>query len=190
MMSSMSSLDDKWLADVATYIRNDWGNQSRLITPEMVARIRKETSHRNEPWTIDKLKPWSKDSFTERHTWKLNASHNKKDLKKAIDGQPKSRWSSLKVQKKSMWISLELPDVATVGGIILDTTKSPKDFSDQLKIETSIDGEGWSTVIADLSVKKPNGSIHFPKSVRTKFIRVTVMKKKSKYWSIHELNLI
>jgi mono/diheme cytochrome c family protein len=190
MMSSMSSLDDKWLADVATYIRNDWGNQSRLITPEMVARIRKETSHRSEPWTIDKLKPWSKDILAERHTWKLNASHNTKELKKAIDGEPKSRWSSLKTQRKSMWISLELPDVTTVGGIILDTTKSPKDFSDELKIEASLNGNIWSTVIADLRVNKPNGSIHFPQSVRAKFIRVTVLKKKSKYWSIHELNLI
>lgn len=44
-------LTDKKIAQILTYIRQDWGNQSPPITPEEVAAARKELAARAEPYT-------------------------------------------------------------------------------------------------------------------------------------------
>ncbi|MBP84024.1 MAG: hypothetical protein CMO61_09290 [Verrucomicrobiales bacterium] len=35
-------LDDQELAAVLTYVRNSWGNRASVITPQDVAKVRKE----------------------------------------------------------------------------------------------------------------------------------------------------
>ena len=56
-MPSMGALEDGELADLLTYVRNekDWGHEASPIDPETVARIRKETAARKEPWTSPEL---------------------------------------------------------------------------------------------------------------------------------------
>jgi glucose/arabinose dehydrogenase/mono/diheme cytochrome c family protein len=56
-MPSMGALEDGELAELLTYIRNekDWGHDAGAIDPETVARIRKATAARKEPWTAEEL---------------------------------------------------------------------------------------------------------------------------------------
>jgi mono/diheme cytochrome c family protein len=56
-MPPMGALDDNELADLLTYIRNeqDWGHGAGAIDAETVARVRKATAARKEPWTADEL---------------------------------------------------------------------------------------------------------------------------------------
>jgi len=56
-MPPMGALDDNELADLLTYIRNekDWGHEAGAIDAEIVARVRKATAARKEPWTADEL---------------------------------------------------------------------------------------------------------------------------------------
>ena len=42
---------------VLTYIRNEWGNEAALVTPETVGRIRSEVGTRG-PWTDAELEPY------------------------------------------------------------------------------------------------------------------------------------
>jgi mono/diheme cytochrome c family protein len=42
MPSFADALNDKQIAEVATYIRNSWGNQFGPLTPEDVAKVRQE----------------------------------------------------------------------------------------------------------------------------------------------------
>lgn len=53
-------LNDRQIAAVTTYIRNEWGNQAAPITPEQVAAVRAETAARTQPYTepeLQKLSP-------------------------------------------------------------------------------------------------------------------------------------
>lgn len=49
-------LNDRQIAAVITYIRNEWGNQASAITTEQVARVRAETAERTQAWTEAELK--------------------------------------------------------------------------------------------------------------------------------------
>src|SRR5690606_38694737 len=44
VMLPMGSQTDEWIASVASYIRNDFGNTGALVTPEDVARVRAATA--------------------------------------------------------------------------------------------------------------------------------------------------
>ena len=48
-------LDDEKAAQVLTYIRNAWGNQSPAVDPTRVADIRRQTANRVLPWRAEEL---------------------------------------------------------------------------------------------------------------------------------------
>ena len=43
-------LNDKKIASILTYVRQEWGNNAGAITPEQIAAARKEFASRVEPW--------------------------------------------------------------------------------------------------------------------------------------------
>jgi mono/diheme cytochrome c family protein len=47
--------DDKNLAALLSYIRQNWGNKAPVITPAQVKAVRAETSSRTAQWTADEL---------------------------------------------------------------------------------------------------------------------------------------
>jgi mono/diheme cytochrome c family protein len=47
------------LANVLTYIRNNWGNEGTMITKEMVEKVRKDESARNKQWTQAELESFA-----------------------------------------------------------------------------------------------------------------------------------
>ena len=49
-----SSLKDKQIADVLTYVRQSFGNQAEAVSPEKVAEVRKEIGKRS-PWSAVEL---------------------------------------------------------------------------------------------------------------------------------------
>jgi len=56
-------LGDQDIANVATFVRNSWGNKGSLITKEMVAAVRDAEKARTAPWTGAELEPYaSKDA--------------------------------------------------------------------------------------------------------------------------------
>ena len=54
-MEALKSHDNKYLADVLTYIRNSWGNSARMLTENDVRQVRKKYRTRKTPWTIEEL---------------------------------------------------------------------------------------------------------------------------------------
>ena len=50
-----ASFSDQDLADIATYIRNDWGNSARAIKPVLVQKVRSTTSNQTLPFTEQAL---------------------------------------------------------------------------------------------------------------------------------------
>ena len=54
-MAGIPWADDDWVSSIVTYARNDWGNKAPIVTPEEIAKIRKETADRNKPYTLEEL---------------------------------------------------------------------------------------------------------------------------------------
>ncbi len=46
---------DEWIADVASYIRNEFGNTASFVAPADVARVRAATAARKAMWTYPEL---------------------------------------------------------------------------------------------------------------------------------------
>ena len=75
-MVPMATNTDEWIADVANYVRNAFGNSGRpLIAPEQVATLRKNVTRRS-PWTLGELAPTIPTPLTNQPQWTLMASHN------------------------------------------------------------------------------------------------------------------
>lgn len=56
MAAMGASLSDEELAAVLSYIRNSWGNEASMVTPEQVAAVREAHAGRTQPWTGPELK--------------------------------------------------------------------------------------------------------------------------------------
>ncbi len=55
-MPSKATLSDQQIADVLTYARKQWSNNSSAITADYVAQVRASLIDRTEPWTAQELK--------------------------------------------------------------------------------------------------------------------------------------
>ena len=57
-------MDDQWVADTVTYVRNDFGNRAPIITAADIAKVRKATENRDKPFSVQELielKLWGAD---------------------------------------------------------------------------------------------------------------------------------
>jgi len=54
-LGANSSFSDQDNADIATYIRNNWGNAAEAISAEDVKQVRSQTATRNQPYTASEL---------------------------------------------------------------------------------------------------------------------------------------
>ena len=50
-----SHLDDRDIAGVLSFVRQEWGNDATSVSEELVTEIRTEHGSRANPWTIDEL---------------------------------------------------------------------------------------------------------------------------------------
>ena len=52
VMVPMGAQNDEWIADIASYVRNTFGNTAPFIAPADVARVRAATASRKTMWTL------------------------------------------------------------------------------------------------------------------------------------------
>ena len=189
LMVSMGNNSDKWVADVVTYIRNSFGNEAAPTKSNTVAALRDLHKNRKEPWTQKELEDIEPTIF-ERKKWKLSASHNEKDLEKAIDNKPSTRYSTRTRQKKGMWVQIELPKTRWISGIEMDYQESKNDGPENYNILLSTDGRNWSTPLASGQARPKKLSESFAPT-KARFVKIEITyAAKNLHWSIHELNLV
>lgn len=191
-MIPMGNNPDEWLADIASYVRKSFGNNGRFVEKAEVARLRKELATRTAPWTEEELRRTGPQLPLEnRGAWKLTASHNAKDLGKAIDANLETRWDTHTPQVPGMWVQIELPQPTAIAGLTLDTAASRNDWPRGWKIELSQDGQTWDKPILEGKSATTTTDFLFPKAAKAKFIRITdTGSVKGLYWSIHELDVL
>lgn len=192
MMMPMKTRDDQWVADVATYIRSNFGNRASSITPKFVTEVRGVTSSRTTPWTESELAAAEPPRLLNKKQWKVTASHNQNGCRSAVDDALKSRYTTKAVMEEGMWFQIQLPEPANLSAISIDSNPSNNDYARAFKVELSENGNSWQSV-ASAEGTSPLNEVSFP-STKAQFIRVTLTESLPKsvgsyYWSIHELNL-
>lgn len=189
-MMPMATNSDQWIADIAGYVRNAFGNQGPIPTAAEVKNLRTTTASRKNAWTIAELEGLLPKIVDSQSTWKLSSNFNEAALPLALDHNDATRWTTNKEQSPGMWITLELPAVESVQGIILDSGKSRNDYPRASKVELSDDGKAWTTVLAQGTGTSPVTELQFP-AAPARFIRVTQTgSAPGLYWSIHELKIL
>ncbi|MDP4848298.1 MAG: discoidin domain-containing protein, partial [Akkermansiaceae bacterium] len=188
LMVPMATNDDQWIADIVTYVRNSFGNEAPMISPSLVASLRKQHADRSEPWTIEELADFEPTEIAYASNWKLKASHNEKELKLAFDGNDKTRYTTDKSMAPGMWIQIEFPEARQISGINLDTSRSKGDFPRGYQVQVSEDGKQWSAPVTE-GPGLAKLQILFS-TTRTKFIRITQTGRDKLFWSIHEISLL
>ncbi len=170
-MVPMCSNTDEWIAAVASYVRNNFGNRGGFVTPEDVKRLRKTYENRAEPWTEAALHQTLPEKLPYSKQWKLTASTGSDHCDAAVDGKSDTRWDTGTSQVPGQWFQIELPKEQTVAGLRLDTTGSAEDYPRGYRIETSLDGTHWEPAVKEGKGIGAINEITFPPS-HSRFIRI------------------
>ena len=190
LMLPMASNPDQWIGDVATFIRNSWGNKASMVEATDVSRIRNESNDRIGPWTLRELTYFDPPPLEDRGLWKLTASHNANKTNGCVDGNDRSRWDTGTTQKPGMWFGIELPEPIRLMSLHLDTRGSALDYPRGYTVKVSVDGETWSDDVAKGTGDEPITEIEVDSADPIRFIRITQTgQSPNKFWSIHELGI-
>ncbi len=122
----------------------------------------------------------------------LSASHNPRELPKALDGDPGSRWSTNTFMEPGMWLGIDLRMQSSIHSIILDTTASAGDYPRGYEVYVS-DNEIDTGAATPLLTGKGDGPVttfDFEPPVEGRYIKIVQTGKHGLYWSIHELTVL
>ena len=122
VMAPMGTNRDEWIASIASYVRNAFGNVGSFVTAADVARVRAATAGRKTFWKIDELLASLPAVLEVLPTWKATASHNPEAAPGAFSF---ATWTSGAPQAAGMWFQIELPEAtrlieiqfASTGGV-------------------------------------------------------------------------
>ena len=118
VMMPMGAQNDEWIADVASYVRNEFGNTAAFVTPADVARVRAATASRKTMWTYPELEATLPRLLPVDPTWKATASHNAERARERADAARRGRPAT--PQAPDMWFQVELPQPAMVTEVQFD----------------------------------------------------------------------
>jgi mono/diheme cytochrome c family protein/glucose/arabinose dehydrogenase len=192
IMVPMGTNTDEWIADITSYIRNNFGNGESFVRPDHVATVRAATSSRKEPWTLTELAETTPTLLTNQGEWKATASHNSETAGNGLNSTGTTRWDSGAVQEPGMWFQIELPRAINFAEMMIDTFVGgrgglfggrggrggtiPGLTAVAYKVQVSIDGTTWSDPVAEgqgagaIAMTTP---VTLTKPVQAKFIRIT-----------------
>ena len=121
VMVAMGTNKDQWVADVASYVRNSFGNTGTLATPADVARVRAATGDREGRGPSPSSRRRCRGSLVPDATWKVTASHDARPAPQAnaeggynYVGNAAGAlnflgWTTGVPQQPGMWFQIELP---------------------------------------------------------------------------------
>jgi mono/diheme cytochrome c family protein len=192
VMAPMGTNRDEWIAAVASYVRNSFGNSSPVVAPADVARVRAATSSRNALWSLDSLLASMPQPLQPQPTWKATASHNPE---RAAGAFSYAAWTTGAPQTPGMWFQIELPEpvelveiqftsaggfggrgrggrgAAGAAGQPPPLPRPTGTYPRAYNVEVSLDGAAWS-LVAEGEGKGGQTSITF-EPVRARFVRLT-----------------
>jgi mono/diheme cytochrome c family protein/glucose/arabinose dehydrogenase len=125
VMVPMGTNKDEWVAAIASYIRNSFGNTASFIAPADVARVRAATPARKAGWTVAEIQSTLPTLLLVQPGWKVTASHNPAIAAGALT---LAGWTSAAPQQAGMWLQIELPAPVSLAEIQFDTPAAGRGF--------------------------------------------------------------
>jgi putative heme-binding domain-containing protein len=195
LMAPMGSNDDEWIASVASYVRNSFGNSASVVTPAEVAKGRAAAGGRKYPWTAEELQTLLPGFLRYRPDWKITASHNSDHAHFALNGGGFIQWDTGVPQQPDQWFQIELPAPVAINEIQLDSAGGffpgrSGGFPRGYKVQVSTEGSTWS-VVAEGKASGTSTRIAL-KPAPAKFIRITLTAaggEEVPAWSIQKIRL-
>ncbi len=185
-MVPLGANTDHYLAAVGSYVRNSFSNKGSILTEEEVVKVRQATGNRAVAWTQPELIEALPNPVGGRDKWKASASLESEGAKAALDGKG---WSTKVAQQPGQWFQVELPNETTVLGLQLEVPNKSKVAPRQVKVEISVDGQTWTTVVAKANGGTPLTDVSFAPA-NARFVRVTQLGTSTDPWAIHKLTLM
>jgi mono/diheme cytochrome c family protein/glucose/arabinose dehydrogenase len=195
VMAPLRASSDRWIADVASFVRNGFGNSSSIVSEADVGRVRKETSGREALWIVEDLQRSQPQPLVPDITWDATASHNTASADGAFDY---ARWSSEAPQQPGMWFMVEMPGERTVTEVQFESpligggrggspavAASPRAY----RVEISRDGQTWTQVAEGRGGSRTTAISFAP--VTARFVRITQTDeaRDAPVWSMQRLRL-
>jgi mono/diheme cytochrome c family protein len=200
VMLPMGAQNDQWIASLASYVRNSFGNAASFVSPSDVARVRAATASRKSMWTFPELETSLPRALPIEPTWIATASHN---VERAPSGLTLQAWTSGAPQEPGMWFQVELPKPISVSEIQFESGPpggsrgrggrgggrgGPAPFGTfpaSYQVQVSTDGKSWSKPVAEGKGAGSPTIATFP-PVQARFIRVTQTGKNDdgSAWSV------
>ncbi|MBI4623581.1 MAG: discoidin domain-containing protein [Verrucomicrobia bacterium] len=171
VMVALGSNKDEWIADVASYVRNGFGNTGAFVSPQDVARVRAATGGRKTPWTVEELEASLPRPLTPDATWKISASHTGKPAPQANaeggfnyqSGDAAGAltylgWTTGVPQQAAMWFQIEFPapmmltEIQFTSSTIGGGRGGPppvSTFPRGYRVQMSADGSTWNAPVAE-----------------------------------------
>jgi hypothetical protein len=192
-MVAMGTNTDEWIAAIASYVRNGFGNAASFVTPEDVARVRADTTGRKTPWTVDELQASLPRALVPDASWKVTASHDGRPAPQAnaagrfnFLGDASGAltflgWTTGIPQAAGMWLQVELPAAVMLTEIQFTTTSvgggrsgtaAAWTFPRRYRVQVSMDGGTWSDPIAE-GEGSPGITTITVAPVQARFVRLT-----------------
>lgn len=190
VMIAMNSNDDEYIASVLSYIRNDFGNSGTFVTPEYVAKIRKETEARKENYSFEELIGEIPKTLAYQDNWIVDASST------ALAGVGSTRdpsyafsfkgWKTESSQEPGMWFMVQLPSPQALTEIQFDAGKDG--FPLNYTVNISNDGTSWTKVGQKNGVAGIN-TLNWKPQGKSNYLKIEANSKGEKPWSMKNLKL-
>ncbi|ODS57303.1 MAG: hypothetical protein ABS36_05265 [Acidobacteria bacterium SCN 69-37] len=182
VMVPMGTQTDEWIASVASYVRNDFGNTGAFVTPEDVARVRRATANRDAMWTAPEIEAALPTVLEPQATWRLTASHN---ADRAAQALTTIGWSTAGAPDQAgTWLQVELPTAVTLAEVEFNTpgfgrggpgrggpAQAGPPQPRRYQVQVSTNGTTWSQPVAQGEIGLLVAAA-FP-AQQARFVRVT-----------------
>lgn len=193
MMPSISSNGDEYVANVLTYIRNEFGNEGSLITSQDLAKVRLLAKDRSTMWTQQELSSQFSQLLGQKSAWNVtsNFPDNPKNSVKVIADNSRSwpKFRGSKKREKGDAITIELPKTAVISQLIVDSKGMIDFYARQLDVAISMDGKNWQTVVSNPAVN--DYQVLELLGVQAKYVRlINQIDSGGKPWGMTELDIV
>jgi mono/diheme cytochrome c family protein len=193
VMVAMGTNNDRWIADIASYVRNSFGNGGTFVTTDDVVRVRSATAGRKTSWTVAELDASLPRLVVPDASWKVTASHDSRPAPQAnaeggynFIGNAAGAlsflgWTTGVPQQAGMWFQIELPAPLRLTEIQFTSSlvgggrsgSAPNwTFPRGYQVQISSDGSTWSAPIAEGEGVPGTAVIRFA-PVSAQFVRIT-----------------
>jgi mono/diheme cytochrome c family protein/glucose/arabinose dehydrogenase len=211
VMVPLGSNSDQWIADVASFVRNSFGNSGSFVTTADVGRVRAANGHRTEPWRVDELERSLPVALVPDATWKITASHDAQPAPNSNAGGGFNfainaagavsflGWTTGVPQEAGMWLQVELPAPVTLTELQFTSSTvgggrggppPVATYPRGYRVQVSMDGRTWSAPVAE-GTGAPGVTVVAFAPVAAKFVRITQTASVSDAppWSMRLLRL-